>query len=585
MRIRQLEIDHFRGIKRLKWCIPKDRKFVCVIGPGDSGKSTLLDAIDLALGDRWNPAIADTDFYDSDVSSPIVIKCVVSDLPGSLLKDSSFGLWLSGLEDSGALHQDPVDGADSALIVQLRVDETLEPIWTIERVNDDDDSAALRSGQRREFATFKLDDRIDSHLRWTRTSALGRISAPDNSAGNAMALASRAAREAIACHVDPNLCALTARVQAKLNEVGCGVFQDIQPGLDTSLSSSAGNLALYESKTPLTNYGLGSKRLAGLAVQQLAAANKSILLIDEIEHGLEPHRLVRLLQYLRSDASYSQVFVTTHSPVVVEQASTDNLAILRNDSGTASMHFLPDDKGTTLRLRRSRPSSFLGRRIIVTEGRTEEGMLLELIRRSDTARLALGKSVAAGEGTVVQDGEGGSEALLRAKALTELGYAVAVFLDNDDRTVDNAVKKAEGAGVVVARWAPGNSTEGQLAASLDVQGLSSLLQLGIAIRNTAATVLNDLEIAGLPEDSGSLSVEEWIASGDLDLEAARQVIASAMTTGGWLKTVDAGKSLGAWIMDHLDDFTDSTLPNMVTALQAFIYPETDQASKDAGGDD
>lgn len=584
MRIRQLEIDHFRGIKHLKWSIPKDREFVCVIGPGDSGKSTLLDAIDLALADRWNPAIADTDFFDSDVSSPIVIKCVVSDLPGSLLKESSLGLCLSGIEDSGVLHQDPIDGTDAALIVQLRIDETLEPAWTIERV-DGSDSTVLRSPHRREFATFKVDHRIDAHLRWTRTSALGRISATDHSASNAMALASRAAREAIACLEDANLCALTTRVQAKLNEVGCGVFESIQPGLDTSLSSSGGNLALYESGIPLTNYGLGSKRLAGLAVQQLAAANKAILLIDEIEHGLEPHRLVRLLQYLQSDASYSQVFVTTHSPVAVEQASTENLAILRNDSGTALMRFLPDDKGTTLRLRRSRPSSFLGRRIVVTEGRTEEGLLLELIRRTDMARLALGQSVAAGEGTVVQDGEGGSEAPIRAKALTELGYAVAVFLDNDDRTVDSSVKKAQGAGVVVARWAEGNNTEKQLAASLDAQGLSSLLQLGIAVRNTEATVLNDLRIAGLPDGTCSSSVDEWIADGALDLATARQVISNAMASAGWFKTVDAGKSLGEWILDHLDDFIDSTVPDMVRTLQAFIYPDSDREPKDAGGDD
>jgi len=584
VQIRELEITHFRGIKHLKWSIPKDRRFVCVIGPGDSGKSSVLDAIDLTLCDRWNPAIADTDFYDSDVSTPIVIRCVVSDLPKSLLKESSLGLSLSGIDDLGELHQDPEDGTDAALIIQLCVDDTLEPAWTIERV-DGSDSTVLRSTHRREFATFKVDDRIDTHLRWTKTSALGRISAPDNSAGTAMALASRAAREAIADLDDENLSALTTRIQAKLNEVGCGVFESIQPGLDTSLSSTGGNLALYESNVPLTNYGLGSKRLAGLVVQQLAAANRAVLLIDEIEHGLEPHRLVRLLQYLKSDDSYSQVFVTTHSPVVVEQAPTENLAILRNDSGDALMRFLPDGTGTTLRMRRSRPSSFLARRVIVTEGRTEEGLLHELIRRKDRERLALGQSVAAGEGTVVQDGEGGSEAPVRARALIELGYAVAVFMDSDDRTVDANVRKAESAGVVVARWAKGHNTESQLAASLDAPGLTSLLLLGVDVRSSESTVVNDLTQAGLPGDIVSLKVEDWIADGSTDLAGARGLISKAMIASKWFKNVDAGNSLGEWILDHQDDFMDSTVCEVIETLQSFIYPDLRPGLEDAAEDE
>jgi energy-coupling factor transporter ATP-binding protein EcfA2 len=583
MRVRQLEISHYRGIEDLKWSIPKDRGLICLVGPGDSGKSTLLDALNLVLGDRWNPAIADTDFFNCDSSSPIVIRCVVSGLPASLLKDSAFGLWLSGIEDSGALLQDPIDGTDAALIVQVRIDETLEPVWTVERVEGDYEGVPLKSGQRREFATFKVDDRIDPHLRWTRTSALGRISAGSGTS-NAMALANRAAREAIACYVDPNLHDLTERVQTKLNKLGCGSFQDIHPGLDTSLSSSSGNLALYESKTPLTNYGLGSKRLAALAVQQLASVNKAILLVDEIEHGLEPHRLVRLLQYLLSDASYSQVFVTTHSPVAVEQASTENLAVVRNDAGSASVHFLPDGQGTALRMRRLRPSSFLARRIIVTEGKTEEGIVLEVMDRTDADRLAIGLSIAAGEGTVVQDGQGGSDAALRAKALKELGYATALMLDNDDRTVDKAVAEAEAAGVVIVRWAVGKKTEDQLVASLDAQGLSSLLKLGTSVRHTEATVMNDLRAAGLPPQHQSLFVGEWLADDKLDLETARQVVSEAMSGSKWFKSLDASRLLGSWIMDHLDDFSDNTFITVIAALKAFIYLESDAAPEAADGD-
>ncbi|MDF9176679.1 AAA family ATPase, partial [Enterobacter hormaechei] len=48
--IRQLEILNFRAVRQLKWSPSPGLN--CLIGPGDTGKSTVLDAIDLALGAR-----------------------------------------------------------------------------------------------------------------------------------------------------------------------------------------------------------------------------------------------------------------------------------------------------------------------------------------------------------------------------------------------------------------------------------------------------------------------------------------------------------------------------------------------------
>lgn len=47
-RIRKIEIANFRGIQQLVWC--PSPGINCLIGTGDSGKSTVLDAIDLCLG-------------------------------------------------------------------------------------------------------------------------------------------------------------------------------------------------------------------------------------------------------------------------------------------------------------------------------------------------------------------------------------------------------------------------------------------------------------------------------------------------------------------------------------------------------
>lgn len=76
MVVRKLTIANFRGIERLEWVIPADKKLICIIGAGDSGKTTVLDALDWLLGDRWNLPISFADFKDE--SKPIIITAIAS---------------------------------------------------------------------------------------------------------------------------------------------------------------------------------------------------------------------------------------------------------------------------------------------------------------------------------------------------------------------------------------------------------------------------------------------------------------------------------------------------------------------------
>jgi len=51
--------------------------FVCLIGPGDSTKSTILDAIDFALSSRWKIDFDDSDFFNGDTSQETLITVTV----------------------------------------------------------------------------------------------------------------------------------------------------------------------------------------------------------------------------------------------------------------------------------------------------------------------------------------------------------------------------------------------------------------------------------------------------------------------------------------------------------------------------
>ena len=90
MRIRRLWISNFRGVRELDWKLP-DQQLVALVGPGDSGKTTILDALHYLLGDRWNIPFADTDFFRSEVENHIAVKALLTDLPTPLKKESALG--------------------------------------------------------------------------------------------------------------------------------------------------------------------------------------------------------------------------------------------------------------------------------------------------------------------------------------------------------------------------------------------------------------------------------------------------------------------------------------------------------------
>lgn len=79
MRIIDLEILNFRGIKESHITFPSDSRIVCLIGAGDSTKSTLLKAIEWLFWPTWSLMINDADFYHSDPTKPIVISIDCND--------------------------------------------------------------------------------------------------------------------------------------------------------------------------------------------------------------------------------------------------------------------------------------------------------------------------------------------------------------------------------------------------------------------------------------------------------------------------------------------------------------------------
>lgn len=69
LQIRKISISYFRGIRSLEWL--SDIALCFIIGPDDSGKSTILDAIEASLSSRWF-SFVESDFFGADTATLIV---------------------------------------------------------------------------------------------------------------------------------------------------------------------------------------------------------------------------------------------------------------------------------------------------------------------------------------------------------------------------------------------------------------------------------------------------------------------------------------------------------------------------------
>ena len=82
---------------------------------------------------------------------------------------------------------------------------------------------------------------------------------------------------------------------------------------------------------PLRGLGDGSIRLLIAGLQGKVAQNSTMILIDEVEYGLEPHRIMRFISSLgaKEENPPLQAFMTTHSPAVLRELSGNQLFVVR----------------------------------------------------------------------------------------------------------------------------------------------------------------------------------------------------------------------------------------------------------------
>jgi len=538
--IRLVEIENFRCIRHLQWYPTPGIN--CLIGPGDSGKSTILDAIDLALGARRTAQFTDADFHNLDIKNPIQITLTLGNLGPELKSIETYGLYLRGYDAATKkIEDEPGSGLETVLCLNLAVEGDLEPTWSLisDRARAVGQTRNLSWSDRERLAPVRIGALSDHNLSWKRGSVLNRLSDETADASTALLAAAREARKSFGKDADAMLGDALKIVTEVAGSLGIDVGAKAKAELEAhSVSVTAGTISLHdENGIPLRRLGTGSTRLMISGLQQKNAAETAILLVDELEHGLEPHRIIRFLDNLGANQKEPslQAFLTSHSPVAVRELAVEQISIVRRVGNQHEVRWVgdhPDLQGTI----RLYPEAFLAHSVLVCEGASEVGFVRGMDQYlSDKGN---GRSLFAA-GTALVSANGYTNIMSRAEAFRSMGYRTATFRDDDYQPpIAEETSFGRGGGSIF-KWRKGHKLEVELFVTLPANAVGALLDRALVDRSEEEA---DSQLRSHSTNAVTLArVRDELAKGALSTEAR---VAVGNAAGGnkdnkkaWFKSV------------------------------------------------
>ena len=569
MRIRHISIKNFRGIKKLDWNVNGD--FICFIGPGDSTKSTILDAIEYALFPRYNIPIEDSDFYNLETDKEFEINVTVGQLPDILLSEQKHGLCLRGWKDQHGLQDEPDDECDLVLTISLQVTKDMEPKWLIsnDRLQEE---KRISQGDRAILCMSRLGTYVNKHLSWSPGSLLATMTGEDVNLNHVLIEAVRKIRESVDLNSLDNVVKVLEEAEKLGKSVGVVPKDSLKAHIDIKkFSIRDSGVALHDGNVPLRLSGTGTQRLMGLALQLALVSRGGINLIDEIEYGLEPHRICQILSVLKTkNSGKGQVFLTTHSPCVLQELDIANLRIVYSENGETTVHEFKDDSDDSLqRLVRLNPFAFLAKRIIICEGKTEEGIL----RGMDTALQKDGKRGMWSYGVVSVSGEGDNSFNI-AKKFNSLKYNAAWWGDSDVDLTKQHKEELTKLQIPIFDWEDKVNLEQRLFLDLPWEGVKGLVALAIDLvgPQSIKDQLNKSGIKGFDENIDNLK----------DSKELRESLGKVAHEKRWFKNISSGEKVGTIIYKNWPQITNADLFTKITAIRNWIEMDEQRPAASCG---
>lgn len=565
-KIHSLMIRNFRGIENFSQVFHAD--FVCLIGRGDSGKSTILEAISCVLSANWNLSFFDNDFYNCKTNTNIEIEVTIKDIPEDLLREDKYGLFIRGIGQDDKVNDEIEDGQIPALTIRLEVAKDLEPKWVV-ITSREIGSKPITATDRAKFNTFLVSDYIDRHFSWNKGSPLYTLLRQDEKSedmdGTLMIDALRDAKEKIDGGTFSKFDIVIDKVKAAaaifgINITNTGTTIDFR---DIVVKDS--KVSLHDDKIPFRLKGKGSKRLISMAIQSAIAETGGIALIDEIEQGLEPDRVQQLVNSLKNH-THGQVFITTHSRDVLVELSIENIYLM--NFGSSALTIFPKEMQGTIR---RNPEAFFAKRIIVCEGATEIGICralnkyrVQILKLMNTAYM----------GVRFADGEG-QNLVTYTQAFKEVGFAVCLFCDSDSSTINSQKSILAAKGIEIIDWDNEDCLETAIIRDVPFDLVKEIFELAVIIKSESSSLHPIEEIkenmwSSVKAKFGSTSTCPTSIVEASDSIELRLAIAKASAQKEWFKTIDKGYRLGKLIFDHFDEISDCKLKQQLIGLSNWI---------------
>jgi putative ATP-dependent endonuclease of the OLD family len=543
--IYRLAIERFRCITTFSWHPAKGVNLI--LGGGDVGKTTILDAIGLLFSPTNPTTLADTDYHARNIEAGFVIEAILSLPPESGINQQTKASWPWDWNGSEAVV--PSTDGDGEMkgepVYRLRVRGTEDLELAYEVVQPDGTADSLSVGLRRSIGLVRLsgDDRNDRDLRLVQGSALDRLLSDK-------ALRSRLASELAKSDVaeqltDPAKEALKALdLVFKKKSLPDELDLAITGGQGLSITALIGLTAKREGvQLPLASWGSGTRRFAALAIAEQNQGEAPITLVDEVERGLEPYRQRFLMEDLQ--AGKSQVFVTTHSPSAISAAFAASLWYVDHTGGIGQLTSV-----AVARQRKTDPETFLARLAVVAEGATEFGFASALLEK------VMGSSLEQ-HGIHVTDGGGHEATLGLLEALAAGGLRFGGFADDEGKHPTRWQNIAQKLDKLLFRWRCGCIEENVINV-LPADKLEALLtdaendKTGMRLR----TLADRLGIQGQEQDFATIKAKAGVDLKALMLAAALGTVPNDKATEKkqyqshgqtWFKSVDGGRELASKI--------------------------------------
>lgn len=546
--IKRISIKNYRGIKYLTQDF-RDEKFIVLIGRGDSGKSTILSAINAVLSPSWNFSFSDLDFYKQNTDIPIEIEATIKELPQELLKDGKFGLFFQNeLKDT-------VDCKEICIIIKLTVDKTLEPHWTVlARKDSDIEDKPISANDRALLAVNYITDYTDNQFAYNRQSPLYALTKAKLEEGNTVERVKSQLIRSISESINPEQLALLdgPLKELKITAEKLGLnLSNLCAQIDIKENPYTGNsIALHNDYLPFRLQGKGSKRLMSIAIQSELTKQGGIVMIDELEQGLEPDRIITLVRILK-DTTKGQVFITSHSLNVVLEAKWNNLFVV--NKGKTSLNPVCGELDSC---RRSNPQAFFAKKIVCCEGKTEVGF----IRAIDNWIYHKFRTNLSAKGVVVINAQGGNKMFTFSQELKKLGYDICVFADNDKpKELNQYIEDATKHNILLFLCDEGNCLEQQLVFDLPWEYVNMLVdcpQEDFPTKNISLS--NELKdkIANATDEKTQSDIRKNIAN--LSVNKKHE----------WFKHIPGGEFLGSIFCEAYNSMSEEK--KMKTNIDLFL---------------